>query len=720
MDTITSVRRNVKNGGRCSVFVNDEFLVDCPIDVAASLGLRKGLEMTNELERTLRGEYRRMVLKQKTYHFATYKPRTEKQVRTYLVGRESSAEEIEIVLSWLREFRLIDDKNYAEQFIEAAKERKPISRLMARRKLIIKGVPEDIVDSVLEERYQQEDALEAARRVAVKKLRSLITETEKKREEKLVRFLQYRGYPWEIIRAVIGEIHLSSSVALVVTSLIILSQASTVLMAQTITSCNRSRLPETINRFQTTTQPVLAVDGSLFLDRKLHPNNVDGGVQDPDDVWIARKDASGSWLEPQQESFTTFLGPDVLFTFTTDGLHALVVGKYKSVGNKTDVCLAIISRASHIDKFSVVEPIAIPSLATLGRNFYASMSDDRQTIVLAVDRNLGTGLDLYVTNTCAGAWSEPKPLGPAINTSSFEGAPCIAHDGRSLYFASSGRENRVGKSDMYLTRRIGNGWEHWSTPINLGSCINTTEDETSFSVIGRGDSAFINSWDSKADRTGVYMVELPDDVRPLPSCSYTGRVVDAVSGKAIRDVQVLLRDSSSSCDAAQITIDTATQTFRIALSEQHRYYVATEADHYVSHRQSIGIKTLDSTTELRLTVKMFDTRVPLASVYFDRGVAQLNDVNLLQLRQLVEQFDIRQIGFDVVGYTDVVGSKSTNEILSKQRAESVTAELIQLGLIQERVRAMGRGIEMPGTLLELTENPQSRRVDIFPADKSRR
>lgn len=721
MGTITSVRRNVKNGGRCSVFVDGEFLVACPIDVAVSLELHKGLEMTYQLERTLRGEDRRMVLKQKTYHFATYKPRTEKQVRTYLVGREATPEEIDFVVSWLRDFRLIDDRNYAEQFIEAAKERKPLSRLMARRMLVAKGVPEEIVDNVLEVRYGPDDALDAARRVATKKLRSLSTETEKKRVEKLVRFLQYRGYPWDVIRKVIGELHLTSSVILILTWMIVLSQTPLAVMAQAITNCNRARLPETINRFQTTTQPVLAPDGILFLDRKLHPNNADGGVHDPDDVWSSHRDSFGVWSEVSRETFTTILRPDVVFTVTSDGLEALVVGRYRDGKDEESTCMAIISRPSQGELFDRVHPLVIPRLSSLGRNFYASMSDDRQHIIVAVDQSQGVGgLDLYHTFRCNDSWSPLTSLGPFINTPAFDGAPWLAHDNITLYFASSGREDRYGKADLYVTRRLSDDWTKWSVPVNLGTCFNSVEDETAFSLNGSGDSAFIYSWDAETSRSGIYIVGIPQDISPVPWCSFTGKVVNAVTREAVDGITFLVQDSASHCASALIPIDTRTHSFRVSLASQRRYFVTTEAKNFVSHRQSIGIRNLDSVTDLRVTIGMFDKRVPLASIFFDRGVAQLNEENLRLLVQLVERYDIRQIAFDVVGYTDFVGSKSLNATLSQNRAEAVSTELVRLGLFQDRIRSIGRGIEHPGTLLGLVENPQSRRVDIFPADQSGR
>ena len=78
---------------------------------------------------------------------------------------------------------------------------------------------------------------------------------------------------------------------------------------------------------------------------------------------------------------------------------------------------------------------------------------------------------------------------------------------------------------------------------------------------------------------------------------------------------------------------------------------------------------------------------------------------------------MRQIDFEVVGYTDVVGTPPRNKTLSQQRARSVFEKLLLLGLLPDRIRPIGRGIENPGTFLGLKENPQSRRVDIFPTNE---
>jgi len=76
---------------------------------------------------------------------------------------------------------------------------------------------------------------------------------------------------------------------------------------------------------------------------------------------------------------------------------------------------------------------------------------------------------------------------------------------------------------------------------------------------------------------------------------------------------------------------------------------------------------------------------------------------------------LRAISFEVVGYTDPIGNQRDNARLSKGRAEATREALRKAGADEKRIEATGRGVEYQGTQLFLKEHPQSRRVDIFPA-----
>ncbi len=724
MPVITSIRRNVKNASRCSIFVDDAFLAACPIDVALAMGLRKGLELSPEMERQLRAEDRRMVFKQKAYRFATYKPRTERQILLHLEKIGCVPEEIGVLMVWLREFRLFDDQAYAERFVSAAKERKPLSRNAARSTLLRKGINASIADAILDAEYSEDVSIDAARRVAEKKLRVIRATTDDERKQKLVRFMQYRGFSWDVIKTVLSDLLQADGrhTKTIMVAVAIAMCAATFIIAipshaQSVTTCDRSPLTSAINRYQPTTLPVVSPDGrTLYIDRKLHPDNSEG-TQDADDVWTSQRLPSGEWASPLQVPLATFRGPDVLFNFTVDGRHALVVGRYCLDRRDTSQCFAVISRDADTGLFTRVEPITLPGEQGIGKNFYGHLSEDRSTLLVALMRSDSRGdLDLYMSTKCKNAWERPVSLGDAINTSSFEGSPWLGSDNRTLYFASSGREDRRGKADLYMSRRVGDSWTQWSTPINLGPCINTSEDETSLSIVNNSDIAMITSWDFESERPAIFSVKLPTNVRPEPYVIFSAIVRDAVTGALIPMAEMELDDSSKTCMQTQ-HVSVVNGAATVVLAAETRYVIRSSAKHYVRHEQIIGIRTIDSITPLTLTIRMFDSRKPLASVFFDRGSSEVSAQQRAVLDSLIATYEVRNINFDVVGYTDEVGTRPFNQTLSSKRADAITTELIRLGIGEGRVSASGRGIEMLGLSTGLAENPVSRRVDIFPVQR---
>lgn len=713
MRTISGIRRNVKNHGRCSIFVDGEFFAACPIDVAVALGLKKGIEITADLERRLRSEDRRMVLRQKSYRFATYKPRTEHQVRKHLEGLEATPEEIDDVMAWLRDFRVVDDRVYIQRFVEASQERKPLSPAAVRRTLLQRGIDKHLLDDTLEGSFTEEQTIELALRVAEKKQRMMKPGTPKEVEDRIVRFLQYRGYSWTVIREVISRLSTTVIIGIVMTL------SSITAHAQGILSCQRTRLPRSINAYQPTTLPVLAPDGALFVDRKQHPLN-EGGAQDPDDVWISRARNGIDWTEPERESFTSVRRPDVVFNFTHDGLSALVVGRYRIQDRDTLACFAILERPSQSSVFDSVVVVEIPEVGDPGRNFFAHLSDDRNTIVLSLEGYGGPGgeLDLFVTRRCGAGWSALTNLGPVINTVAIEGSPWLAEDGRTLFYSTNGRDDRKGKADLYVTRRLDDTWTSWSPPRNLGTCVNTVEDETSISLIGRGDSALITSWDAESGRAGIYQVVLDPDHRPSPYASFINEVRDARTNELITNVDVVVVDSANPETCAQVyRCDVQNGSSRMPLVQNGRYIVTTRAPGYVPHRQVIGVHQLDSTVELRVTTKLFNGRQPLTSIYFERGSYAISPEQHEKLRAAMTSYDVHQIRFEVTGYADPLGTVPKNKTLSQQRADAVRQALSTLGVDDARIVASGMGIEKRSTqpVIADEERPESRRVDIYPA-----
>jgi WD40-like Beta Propeller Repeat len=80
---------------------------------------------------------------------------------------------------------------------------------------------------------------------------------------------------------------------------------------------------------------------------------------------------------------------------------------------------------------------------------------DGLEIFVSTNRPGGVGSqDIWVATraTTLDPWSPPVPLGPVVNSPSFDGGPALSFDGTELYFHSD-RPGGFGGYDLYVTRR---------------------------------------------------------------------------------------------------------------------------------------------------------------------------------------------------------------------------------------------------------------------------
>lgn len=79
--------------------------------------------------------------------------------------------------------------------------------------------------------------------------------------------------------------------------------------------------------------------------------------------------------------------------------------------------------------------------------------------------------DLYVTRHHNGGYLPPENLGAPINSKNREGDVFVAPDESYLIAAISGREDSIGRSDLYISYRNEDGT--WQGLVNLGPTVNT-------------------------------------------------------------------------------------------------------------------------------------------------------------------------------------------------------------------------------------------------------
>jgi len=151
-----------------------------------------------------------------------------------------------------------------------------------------------------------------------------------------------------------------------------------------------------------------------------------------------------------------------------------------------------ISRMDAQGLFSKPELLPSPINGN-GDEIAACINNEGNMIFFASDRKGGLGgTDIYVCRMLAnGKWSEPKNMGPAINTVFDEDFPNISPDGKTFYFSSKGHTS-MGGYDIFKAQYDEN-IEQFVNPRNLGYPVNTSYDDLNFRISRSGRFGYLAS-----------------------------------------------------------------------------------------------------------------------------------------------------------------------------------------------------------------------------------
>ena len=130
--------------------------------------------------------------------------RTRAELRTALDAKQVPVEASEAVLDRMEAVGLVDDAGFAQDWVTSRQQRRHLSRLALRRELVAKGVEGDHIDVALEQ-VDDDDELAAARRLAAKKMRSLVGQDRQVQYRRLAGVLGRRGFSSSLISRVVSE-----------------------------------------------------------------------------------------------------------------------------------------------------------------------------------------------------------------------------------------------------------------------------------------------------------------------------------------------------------------------------------------------------------------------------------------------------------------------------------------------------------------------------------
>ncbi len=462
----------------------------------------------------------------------------------------------------------------------------------------------------------------------------------------------------------------------------------------------RERLSTNINTIYSEIAPVISPDGkTLYFGRIYDPRNF--GKKHECDIWYSKLQPDGTWgpaihaPKPLNND-----GVNVVITVTPDGNALLLEGLYNPDGSfKSKQGISISYRTKN--GWSVPKQVKIKNF--YNKNIYEtySLSNDLSVLVMSIERDDSYGdLDLYVSfRQPDGTYSEPKNMGPIINTFAAEGTPFIASDSKTLYFSSNGHPG-YGSQDIFVTRRLDDTWTNWTKPQNLGQIINTYDWDTYLSIPAKGDYAYLSSTFNSIGNEDIFRIKLDTNIRPEPVILVYGKVIDFQTKKPVT-ATISWIDLKTGKSVGIARSNPTTGEYKITLPYGKIYGLRAEAKNYVAQSINIDLQNIPKNyKEKKLDLILYPLQpnqvIRLNNVFFEIAKPVLLPESYPELDSLVQLMKMYpNMVIELHGYTDYRGDPALLLKLSQQRVNTVKEYLVKHGIAASRIKTKAFGGKNP-------------------------
>ena len=200
MPIITSVSVQEKNKKRCNLFIDGKFYSGITLDTALRYGLKTNMEISERQLSEIVLDSNKLEALTLSINYVTKTLKTKKQVKTYLLGKGFTDEIVWYCIDKLKEYKYIDDCEYAKRYIETTS--KSQGKRLLEYKLMMKGVKKEDINFA----YEECDVPHKENALAVAEKHIKNKERTKENLAKTYRYLVGRGFSYEEANYAISKI----------------------------------------------------------------------------------------------------------------------------------------------------------------------------------------------------------------------------------------------------------------------------------------------------------------------------------------------------------------------------------------------------------------------------------------------------------------------------------------------------------------------------------
>ena len=319
---------------------------------------------------------------------------------------------------------------------------------------------------------------------------------------------------------------------------------------------------------------------------------------------------------------------------------------------------------------------------------HPALSPDNKKLYFASDREGGLGdSDLYEVDINEdGTYSEPRNLGPNVNTPGRELFPYVSKD-NTLYYSSDGLLN-YGLLDIYKSDVLNNAD---AESENLGEPYNSGSDDFAYIIDSETKEGYLSS-----NREGG---KGSDDIYGFNAylCEQVieGTVTDKRTSEPLADANVRLLDGDGKLLKEATSDQDGNYKFEGVIC-QRTYTVVGTKDDYKQDQKVVATNDVDgvsNTTDLALEPLIIDNQIVINPIFFDFDKSNIRTDAQYELENIVDVLRKHPtMVIKIESHTDSRGRDKYNMKLSDRRAKSTRDYLLSRDIEASRIEsAIGFG-----------------------------
>jgi regulatory protein len=202
---ISDIKGQKRNPNRYSVFVNGKYSFSLDSNTISREGLHVGEDIDENTIETLVRKDEFFRARDYGYLLLSYRDRSAREMAKRLLEKKYHSAVIDEVIEFFKGKDLINDRVFAEKWLDNILEARPMGMMRARHELRLHMIQDEIIDELVQEKLNFETEVLLAKKAAAKKIKALRNYPVDIARNRMRNFLKNRGFRWEIIGDLLEE-----------------------------------------------------------------------------------------------------------------------------------------------------------------------------------------------------------------------------------------------------------------------------------------------------------------------------------------------------------------------------------------------------------------------------------------------------------------------------------------------------------------------------------